>query len=829
MGLQSALSTALTGLSAAETTIDVVGNNLANANTVGFKASQATFATQFLQTRSLGSGPTANRGGTNPRQVGLGTMVAGITPNFTQGTVSISATPTDMAIQGDGFFMVDGARSGGIAYTRNGVFKLNAVNQLTTATGNRVLGYGVNDQFVLQTTGLVPITIPLGSAAVAKATENVFMGGTLKPDGDIANAARIIQTSVLGDAGYTHPESADLPTIQVSGPPDATGVARTAINDPAGLVATGDYYYRFVFADGPTGGALNLEGMPSAATSLVHVDNATSNAVNLTNLNSLLPGSGTTYQYIHIYRSDSATGAFNYIDSVNVGTASYVDRSAAGTTVLDSSGFQNEQFSYYIAYGKSGSDPSRPSSILGPYSPNGGRIHITDLQVPTDNPNAWDSWIIYRNAPNTAGNNRYFEVAQIPFTTTTPYFTDNTPDATLYTDDDHHRTEINMDGPTIQRSTLLNNVTQYNGSTYEQVFSRTGLLDFNAYKGGAELYRGDPRQLLVTSTTTVGDLMDFMVGALGIQPSNSTTGIPPSVDSKNPMGAPIPPGAEIVGGRIQITGNNGVDNAIDIKTSGLLWDGTANTVNLAFAQYQAAVGESVGADLTMYDSLGILCSGRMTAVLESTDINAKTTTYRWFADSKYNYDASSAFPKLAVGTGTITFDSEGRVIATTTPSISIHRDNVASASPLQVNLDFSALSGLETPTSTLSETNQDGAPPGTLSSFIAGEDGVITGVFSNGEQRTLGQIVLAKFSNPAGLQQLGENLYTTGMNSGMPVQGNPGQNGIGSLVGGAVELSNTDVGGNLIDLILASTMYRGNTKVITTVQQMLDTLLQLQR
>ena len=87
MGLASALTTALSGLTAAETTIDVVGNNLANSQTVGFKASEALFATQFLQTQSLGSAPTANTGGTNPRQVGLGTQVAEISPNFTQGTI----------------------------------------------------------------------------------------------------------------------------------------------------------------------------------------------------------------------------------------------------------------------------------------------------------------------------------------------------------------------------------------------------------------------------------------------------------------------------------------------------------------------------------------------------------------------------------------------------------------------------------------------------------------------------------------------------------------------------------------------------------------------
>jgi len=73
----------------AETQIDVVGNNLANSQTVGFKESDAIFATQFLRTQSLGSPPSDNNGGTNPRQIGLGMRVAEIRPDFTQGTVSI--------------------------------------------------------------------------------------------------------------------------------------------------------------------------------------------------------------------------------------------------------------------------------------------------------------------------------------------------------------------------------------------------------------------------------------------------------------------------------------------------------------------------------------------------------------------------------------------------------------------------------------------------------------------------------------------------------------------------------------------------------------------
>ena len=135
MGLASALSTALTGMGASQTTIDVVGNNLSNSSTIGFKASTAIFATQFLQTQSLGSGPQGDSGGTNPQQIGLGTSVAEITPDFTQGTIQVSSNPSDLAIQGQGFFIVQG-NSGETLYTRDGQFQTNSQNELVTPTGS---------------------------------------------------------------------------------------------------------------------------------------------------------------------------------------------------------------------------------------------------------------------------------------------------------------------------------------------------------------------------------------------------------------------------------------------------------------------------------------------------------------------------------------------------------------------------------------------------------------------------------------------------------------------------------------------------------------------
>jgi flagellar hook protein FlgE len=126
-------------------------------------------------------------------------------------------------------------------------------------------------------------------------------------------------------------------------------------------------------------------------------------------------------------------------------------------------------------------------------------------------------------------------------------------------------------------------------------------------------------------------------------------------------------------------------------------------------------------------------------------------------------------------------------------------------------------------------SSQDGFPSGTLASFSITESGRIKGVYTNGVTRDLGQIVMARFTNNGGLLQVGDNLWAEGVNSGTPLRGIPGENGNGSITAGAVELSNSDIGQNLVDLILASTQYRGGARVITTAQQLLEELLSLRR
>ena len=124
---------------------------------------------------------------------------------------------------------------------------------------------------------------------------------------------------------------------------------------------------------------------------------------------------------------------------------------------------------------------------------------------------------------------------------------------------------------------------------------------------------------------------------------------------------------------------------------------------------------------------------------------------------------------------------------------------------------------------------QDGTSPGTLTSYIIDEKGVISGSFDNGIVRTLGQVVLARFPNPKGLIQVGDNNFSQGIASGQPLITPPGAFGAGTLRGGALEQSNTDIGKNLVDLIVASTNYQGNARVISSVDQLVNVLLTLGR
>ncbi|HZN67984.1 MAG TPA: flagellar hook-basal body complex protein, partial [Tepidisphaeraceae bacterium] len=159
----------------------------------------------------------------------------------------------------------------------------------------------------------------------------------------------------------------------------------------------------------------------------------------------------------------------------------------------------------------------------------------------------------------------------------------------------------------------------------------------------------------------------------------------------------------------------------------------------------------------------------------------------------------------------------------------IDRNNTGATTPLAINLDFSTMTALTSRDSELLMTVQDGSAIGTLNSFNVGDDGTITGSFSNGLTRTLGRVAMATFSNAAGLVDKGGNQFVAGSNSGVPIITSPLTLGAGSIRSGALELSNVDLSEEFINLIISSTGFSAASRVISTSDQLLTELLNSSR
>lgn len=170
--MMPSLFTGVAGLQGHQTMMDVVGNNIANVDTVGYKSAEVTFQEALSQEMSA---PSAT---TNPTQIGLGVQVGSISPVMTQGASETTGNPTDLAIQGNGFFAIQqGSQQ---LFTRDGSFSFDSAGNLVTANGASVMGWQAAPGGTVNTnTAIAPLVVPIGSTLPATATTTVDMGGNL--------------------------------------------------------------------------------------------------------------------------------------------------------------------------------------------------------------------------------------------------------------------------------------------------------------------------------------------------------------------------------------------------------------------------------------------------------------------------------------------------------------------------------------------------------------------------------------------------------------------------------------------------------------------------
>ena len=316
---------------------------------------------------------------------------------------------------------------------------------------------------------------------------------------------------------------------------------------------------------------------------------------------------------------------------------------------------------------------------------------------------------------------------------------------------------------------------------------------------------------------TMADFTDFLEDVLGLDNT--------AVGTASNLGGSVTVNA---GGQLVITGNEGTVQELGLETADFVVGapGSGSGQPLVLTKSGAANGESVRTSFVVYDSLGTPLTIDLTFTLQETSASGGTT-WQMLAESNDN-DAV----QRVIGLGEVTFDASGRFQSASNQSFSVTRTNGA-VSPLTVNMDFNsgtdAVSSLTDSASNLAAVFQDGSSIGTLSNFSIAEDGRIAGSFTNGLTRTIGQVAIAKFTNPEGLVDAGDNLYRSGPNSGAAFITRPREFGTGRLVGSALEQSNVDLSQEFINMILASTGYSAASRVITTTDELITQLLALGR
>jgi flagellar hook protein FlgE len=216
----------------------------------------------------------------------------------------------------------------------------------------------------------------------------------------------------------------------------------------------------------------------------------------------------------------------------------------------------------------------------------------------------------------------------------------------------------------------------------------------------------------------------------------------------------------------------------------------------------SVVGTALNKQITVYDSIG---NARQLA------LNFNKTATGWTVSGTDGTAGVLAATPLV-------FDASGVL----TSPLSVNVGTI----PVAVDLStITGMAGLDTVQSKV----QNGQQAGTLQSFTLNADGTLMGAFSNGMKEVVGQIALATFNNPVGLEKAGASLYRTTVNSGAPQVGTAGSSGRGTLIGGSLEMSNVDLSAEFTNLIVAQRGFQANARVITTSDQVLQELVDLKR
>ncbi|UCC79190.1 MAG: flagellar hook-basal body complex protein [Candidatus Zixiibacteriota bacterium] len=765
--MMASLFAGVSGLRNHQVRMNVVGDNIANVNTIGYKAGRTTFQEALVQTLRGASRPASNTGGTNPLQLGLGMSVATIDNLFLQGGLETTGQVTDLGIQGTGFFVVsDGQQN---FYTRAGAFGFDAdSNMISLSTGYILQGKMADvDGTIPANAPIGNIVMPFGQQDPARETSEIEMGMNLNSAAtdSVATMVSAGNSNVVSVSGYAVNGSGGQHVVTITGSnaqySELSGVHANTLDDVvAGDVATvvggggtgtlpADDYVYTVIAQNSLGNSTGVEitviGVPangSVDLTITYAD------PDVTSIQIYRRPAGGTYGGTlggKIYEGAyAAPGPLNFTDDGSQSGDGAIPPSINTTLTLDS---------------------ATQLSAIGVTDVSGFRLAVDGggwITLPT------------LSLDSTVGDLISAINASAPGVT-----------ASL------ENGEIN-----IRRD--------YAGSpsAYNVVLEDTGTSDVCTQVFGSAIFNvnnGAASTLQVTDVFTPTDRAALAPEDLDLV-FNPNTGIVTGISGLGGGGITIQTGT---GGLV------GDPDGIGPETSSTLIVDTAETQHAT--------------SITVYDSQG--GKHNLSITFTKSWLNNQWFWEASFAGTETIRSGGSGVVNFNPDGSLASFTYNGGA-----SSLNVSPNNGAYDMDMDLMVGtpgaFDGLTGFAS-TSTAAARSQNGYGVGILSNISIEYSGLINGIFTNGVSRVLARIYLAEFNNPGGLLKAGRSIYQESANTGSAIMSIPAETTSSTITSGALEISNVDLAQEFTNMIVSQRGFQANARVITTSDQMLTELVNL--
>lgn len=844
----------VSGLQAHQVAMDVEGNNISNVNTKGFKYSRADFGTMFSQTVKIATAPTDGRGGSNPLQIGLGVSVSSTTRIHSQGPVQTTSKNTDVAINGDGFFMV--SDDGGLTryLTRDGDFKLDAYGNFVNNAGFVVQGWNINWDTQSIDSSRTPQNIfidPGMHIPAAKSTE-VAIKANLNSGLNIGTSSRNLYAldSVHGwnnktqrpedenDTGTTQFYTTSKNSVEVTEKGVDAGALFNAngtglnLRDGQGIwVSYADAKFTTDRANGANVFDPNLTvAQQNNVIFWGNKDIAVTLDINLNGVriqNDNIRSLDEAIAYINTFTAPTDTRDGTGVKAVKKADGSgieFVNNNADGTT----DNMKNIDLTVNVGNSAGERNTINYDANTGVFSPQGG--NLTTAQNDTD-------WI--------AGAAQVGQPQNVKVVTAHKYIYSSNP-VTI-------PPMINPDGGPAFQPNNGNRPTDPASANYwdaiQGSLKNTTERTFRTTEDLRELLQRDARygvdyngSGIIDNATPTFDANDINQavkvvvtenGNFAISNANETSTIPANAGAGANAATTNPKNMSF--NITAYSNKQGTVSTNDAFTKIFkAFDGPLVIGNQIKESEQLKLS-AFSAGLEIYDSLGSKHTLEVQFVKQSTTQDGGNEWQMIIRVPEPAEINTTGEGPTNIIVGTARFNNDGSLASYTPRTINFSPNNGAAPNQ-QIKLSFGTSGsndGLVSSNSASTLTGQatDGYTSGNLKpeAIRVDDKGNILGEFTNGKTFAVAKIAMASVANNSGLEEIGGNLFKVTANSGNIVVGEAGTGGRGEMKTSALEMSNVDLSRSLTELIIIQRGYQANSKTISTSDQMLQTLIQLKQ